>query len=157
MTHKHHKKNYMIFMLADSYFAVDGEFVQEVFINHKKTFVPGLSKIIYGVINLRSEVETVVDLHHIFGIESNIGIKDNQGSTNSSEDLLIVIDFYEDKTTLKVDKVIDFIDFDSSKIKNVTRDLRKEAKNIITGEIVYEDKIITLIDLSEIFNLLSAA
>lgn len=146
-------------MLADNYFAVDGEFVQEVFINRKKTHVPGLSKIIYGVINLRSEVESVVDLHYIFNVESNKGISDKSAREDRDDegDLLIVIDHYEDKTTMKVDKVIDFIDFDSTQIKTVTRDLRKEAKNLISGELLYEDKVITLIDLGEIFNQLAAA
>jgi len=65
---REHKRRYLIFRLADSWFAVEAGAVREISRLGSITKVPLTRDYVIGVVNLRGNVTAVVDIRDILGV-----------------------------------------------------------------------------------------
>jgi len=70
------KTEMVIFTLGDDVYAFYGHHVKEILPYEKITLVPGCPDSIIGIINVRGDIESVINLHKLIGIpESRISRK----------------------------------------------------------------------------------
>ncbi|PKP34166.1 MAG: chemotaxis protein CheW [Bacteroidetes bacterium HGW-Bacteroidetes-17] len=64
----------IVFKLAAEYYAIETKFVREVYLLKDYTILPGIPAFILGVINVRGQIISVIDLKKFFGLpETGIG------------------------------------------------------------------------------------
>ncbi|KPJ58643.1 MAG: hypothetical protein AMJ42_02895 [Deltaproteobacteria bacterium DG_8] len=93
-----------------------------------------------GVINLRGNILTIVDLKEVLDIERN--------SENSSE-IIVVIEVDGETAGILVDKVEDILDIGAKQIAPPLTTLRGKQEEFTEGEILIEGQPFTLLDLEK--------
>ena len=133
----------MVFRLMEEEFAAEVRSVREIIPLTKVSALPQCSQLIEGVISLRKHVIAVVDLRKRFGL---------QRSERMENARVIIVKARRMILGLIVDAV--------SEVQTFTRDLVHPAPAIVTtqidhryisGIVRWKDRIITLLDLEEIF------
>ena len=81
------KKQYCTFYLENLCFGVDVLKIQEVFRHNDETKVPLASQVVKGLINLRGQILTAIDLRSLLGMEDRPGDQNpvNAGKTFAGE------------------------------------------------------------------------
>ncbi|MGL4761218.1 MAG: chemotaxis protein CheW [Sarcina sp.] len=125
----------VIFSLGDEEFAVETLKVQNISNNMLVTKVPKSDVHIRGLINLRGNIISLIDINLL--LRTN-----NQFNENGN---IIIIDVEEEEIAISVDKVREVLDIDEKMIQRLdTEDIREYVKGIIN----LNGSIITLIDLN---------
>lgn len=133
----------VIFTLGQDYYAFYGHTVKEILPYEKVTYVPGCPETIVGIINVRGDIESVVNLHKMIGIpESRVSRKTR----------IIIAADKDIRSGILTDSVEDVLSVPLSGIKKPISTLDKSVKEFaIGGETLYDKKYVTLLDLSKIF------
>ena len=140
------KVKLVICTLAGDLYAFYGENIKEIVVINSISFVPGCSEIIIGIINVRGEIESVLNIHKIFGLPES----------SKSSNLSIAIASKEGiRTGILVDAVVDVVDLPVSTIKPPLATLEKTIKDYVAGVTTYKDRNVIIIDLNKIFMKLS--
>jgi purine-binding chemotaxis protein CheW len=130
---------FLSFALEDKYFGMPIENVKEIVEEKEITPVPLSSEYLEGVMNLRGEPITVIDLR------KKIGLK---GSSTSREIILCLID--EMVVGFRPDKVLDIHEVSDSEVKNVPSSLKGEIESkYMKGIVKLKEKYI-IIDIKEL-------
>ncbi len=129
----------IIFNLGEEQFAVKTEVVQNITDMMEVTRVPKAPKYIKGLINLRGNVISLLDLNLLLDVK---GKKEEYDST-------IIIKIGDEAVGIAVDTVEEVLDIDESIIENY-EDNRE--KNYIRGVLNFNDRIVTLIDVGRLIN-----
>jgi len=116
---------YSVVNIAGTYFGIEVDFVQEVLLLPSITRVPNVSGSILGVFNLRGQIHSVIDVRGILHLSESRGVK--------HDSFVVVIEYNKKSFGLLVEKVLDVISVDASKIQVPTRDMKKELVNYSTG------------------------
>lgn len=137
------KVELVIFTLGDDYYAFYGHNVKEIMPYEKITHVPGCPDSIIGIINVRGDIESVLNLHKIIGIpESRISRKTR----------IIIAADKDIRSGILTDSVEDVLSLSLSGIKKPISTLDKSVKEFaIGGETFYHKQYVTLLDLGKIF------
>lgn len=126
----------VIFKLKDEEFGVETSKVQNIGDNMSITRVPKSPPFIKGLVNLRGNVITLLDINLLLGIDN-----DNE-STNT-----IILKLEEEEIGITVDEVKEVLEVD----ENVIERNSVEAENsYIKGILNFKDRIVTLIDVAEL-------
>jgi purine-binding chemotaxis protein CheW len=130
---------FLSFTLEDKFFGVPLENVKEIVEETEITPVPLSSEYLEGVMNLRGEPITVVNLR------KKIGLK---GASTSREIILCLINGM--LIGLRPDKVLDIHEIPDSEIKNVPSSLKGEIESkYMKGIVKLREKYI-IIDIKEL-------
>ena len=130
---------FLSFTLEDKFFGMPLENVKEIVEEKEITPVPLSSDYLEGVMNLRGEPITVIDLRKKIGLT---------GSSTSREIILCLIDGMV--LGLRPDKVLDIHEVPDSQVKNVPSSLKGEIESkYIKGIVKLKDKYI-IIDIKEL-------
>ncbi len=136
------KTKLVIFSLLDDYYAIRGNEIKEIILVDKITFVPGSPDYILGIINVRGDIESVLNLNKLLGLPDSKIDKDNR---------IIVASSLEMRSGILVDSVSDVVDIPKSSITPPISTLGETLKDFVVGEAVYGDKSITQLDIIKIF------
>ncbi len=136
------KTKLVIFSLLDDYYAIRGNDIKEIILVDKITFVPGSPDYILGIINVRGDIESVLNLNKLLGLPDSKIDKDNR---------IIVASSLEMRSGILVDSVSDVVDIPKSYITPPISTLGETLKDFVVGEAVYGDKSITQLDIIKIF------
>ena len=130
---------FLSFMLEDRFFGMPIENVKEIVEEKEITPVPLSSEYLEGVMNLRGEPVSVVDLR------KKIGLK---GAATSREIILCLIN--DMVVGLRPDRVLDIHEVLDSEVKNVPSSLKGEIESkYMKGIVKLKEKYI-IIDIKEL-------
>ena len=136
------KVKIVIFALAGDYYAFYGEDVKEIL--HRSTiyYVPGSPDFILGVINIRGDIESVININKF------LKLRDPEISDKSR---VAVVSKDGIRSGVLVDSVEEVQDVPASLIKPPLSTLGKATGDFVAGELIYNNKNITLLNIGKIF------
>ena len=136
----------VVFTLTGGDFAFYGNEVKEILSHANIFFVPGTPGFISGVINVRGEIESVINLAVFLGLQDIV-------QTGTCRILIAAGD--EMRSGVLVESVEDVLDIPVSLIKPPLSTLSQSLKEFISGEFVCGNKTVTLLSVKRIFEKIS--
>ena len=133
---------YVVFKINEQKYCVNILTIKEICSNKEATFLPNTPSFIEGIINLRGEVLTIINLSKKLGILSTIPFQEQKILVVLIDELLI---------GFLVDEVIGIIHTPSEDVNDKPKMLENEV-NFINSIIKSEDEMIISIDLKHILN-----
>lgn len=127
----------VIFKINDEQFAVETSKVQGINDMINMTKVPKAPSYIKGLINLRGNIISVLDINMLLHMDS----------TEREQNNIIILNIMDEQVGITVDQVDEVLDMDESIIEQIRED---NGKSYIKGIINFKDRIATLIDLDKL-------
>ncbi len=133
--------NYIIFQVKDLLCAVNCLDVQEIIREKDKvTKISGAEEYIDGVLNLRGNIVTIIDLSVYFNLEKS----------ESEDEALIIINDEEEKIGAKISKIIDVVDSSKINIENTPAIPHDLDPIYIENVMQIDNEIVTILDIKAI-------
>ena len=129
----------VIFRLGNEQFAVETAKVQSINDMMKITKVPNAPEHIKGLINLRGNIISLLDINLLLGVNHNGNEQDN----------IIILNIEDEMVGITVDQVDEVLEVDESLLEKLEED-RKRA--YIKGVINFKDRVVTLIDIDKLLS-----
>lgn len=137
--------NLVIFTLGEDFYGFYGEEIKEILPYEPVTFVPGCPDNLLGVINVRGDIESVVNLHLMMGLSS-------PGEPTRST-RIVIASAEGIRSGILVDGVEDVLDVPHSHIKRPLATLDMAIREFaVGGETLYNEKYVTILDAGKIFS-----
>jgi purine-binding chemotaxis protein CheW len=137
----------VIFSLLGELFAFKGSDVKEILSLLPIHCVPGSPDFIPGVINIRGDIESVIKINKF------LGLPDSEPSTKSR---IAISEMDGIRSGVLLDSVEDVMDIPASSVTPPLLTLGKDAKEYVSGQFLYGDKSVTILDVGKIFGRLGA-
>lgn len=112
--------------------------VQEVIRYQEMTHIPHAPAVVRGLINLRGEIVTALDMRRCFSLPPSL---DDLEPTN------IVVRCGGDLMSFLVDRVGDVIDLEDADLEPVPQTLRAEVRSLLKGVYQLEEGLVMVVDL----------
>ena len=133
-------RQYCTFSIDDLFFGVDIARVQEVIPCQPMTRVPRGPATVRGLINLRGQIVTAIDLRRRLGVAErpdarlpmNMIVRDGEGAVS-----------------LLVDQIGDVLDVDEGAFECPPETVRGPARELIRGAYKLENRLLLVLDLDE--------
>lgn len=132
------------FFVDDLYLGVPVREVQEVIRSLGMTFVPKAPGAVQGLINLRGQIVTAIDLRLRLGLPPRAA---------HEEAMHVVVHTDDGAMSLMVDAIDDVIDVDGSTFERPPETLRQEALALVTGVYKLSGRLLLLLDTDRAVNL----
>lgn len=131
----------VVFTLGDEEYAFHISCAKEIMRIPDLTKIPNAPYFIEGIFNLRGKVITVIDLKKRFG---------NDPSERGTDSRLLILDFDEMDVGIIVDDVSEVMRIDTTSIQKLNNELSKFSRNSMEGIIFKEQRLIILLNTSEL-------
>jgi purine-binding chemotaxis protein CheW len=134
-------QQFCTFFVDDLFFGVEVEKVQEVLRYQAMTRVPLAPPVVRGLINLRGQIVTAIDL-----------LSRLQLSESPADQLPmnVVIRDDADATSLLVDRIGDVLEVDETAFERPPETLRGVARELVTGAYKLEDRLLLVLDTEKL-------
>ncbi|HCB14818.1 MAG TPA: chemotaxis protein CheW [Gammaproteobacteria bacterium] len=132
------------FFLEDRFFGVDVEKVQEVIRYQVVTPVPLAPPVVRGLINLRGQIVTAIDLRRLLQVGDP---QDDHRPIN------IVVQTRQGTFSLLVDRIGDVLEVDQSCFERPPDTLEGIARELIQGTYKLQGRLLLTINIDKLFNL----
>lgn len=129
----------IIFNLGKEQFAINTEVVENITDMMEVTRIPKAPDYIKGLINLRGNVISLLDLNLLLDVEGK----------KEDHDSIIKVKIGEEAVGIAVDNVEEVLDIDERVIESLEEN---RDKSYVKGVINFKDRIITLIDVARLIN-----
>ena len=136
------KVKVVIFSLHNDLYAFSGESVKELLPPMAVYYVPGSPEFIPGVINVRGQIESVLNINRFLGLPDSAGVQTRRIALTEKDGI---------RSGILVDSVEDVADIPVSSIKPPLDTLSTSIKEFVSGEFVFQDRLIILLDIGRIF------
>jgi purine-binding chemotaxis protein CheW len=132
------------FFVADLFFGVDVLRVQEVLRFQQMTRVPQASEVIEGLINLRGQIVTAIDMR-----------KRLQLSPRGGEEapMNVVVRTEEGAVSLLVDDIGDVLDVDAAAYETPPENLDRAVRELIVGVYKLKERLLLALDVERTVDL----
>jgi len=130
-------RQFSTFFVADLYFGVDVLRVQEVLCFQQMTRVPQAPEVIEGLINLRGQIVTAVDMRRRLRLPPR---PDDQTPIN------VVVRTEDGAVSLLVDEIGDVLDVDADTYERPPENLDPAALEFISGVYKLKDRLLLVLD-----------
>lgn len=137
-------QKYSTFYLNGIWFGVLVERVQEVMQFHEITEVPLSSPVLPGIINLRGQIITTIDLKRRLELS---------GEELVDQPMMIVVRTSEGPMNLVVDRIGNVIDVDPEHFEKPTETLKPGVRAVTTHVCKLEDRLLLALDTEKIIQL----
>lgn len=127
----------VIFTLSNEQFAVETARVQGINDMMEITKVPNAPSYIKGLINLRGNVISLLDINLILNLEK----------LDTTQNNIIILHMEEELVGIVVDKVDEVLEIDEDIIERVDDE---QMELYVKGVINFKDRIVTLIDIDKL-------
>lgn len=137
------ERQFCTFYLDGQYFGIDVMQVQEVIRYQEMTRVPLAAGTVRGLINLRGQIVTAIDLRRRFELPDR------------PEDRLpvnVVVQTGEGAVSLLVDEIGDVLDVTEEKFERPPETLRGPARDLIQGAYKLDDRLLLILDTERAVN-----
>ncbi len=132
------------FYIGKDYFGIDVQMVQEILQPQTMTPVPKASEYVSGLINLRGQIVTALDLGYILK---------NRSRKSIEECMHIVINTAEGTLSLLVDNIDDVLELDTNTIEPVPSTLKSISEEYLKGVYKLENKLLLSLDISKVIDI----
>ena len=132
-------KQIVVFKLGEEHFAVETERVQSINDMMVITVVPKAPNYIKGLINLRGNIKSLVDIHLLLNLQSK----------SEQNNIIILKVKEEEEIGITVDEVEEVLDIDE---KNIQKMDNTQEKQYVKGIINQDGKLLTIIDIDNLLN-----
>jgi purine-binding chemotaxis protein CheW len=132
-------QQFCTFYLADRFYGVEVDQVQEVIREQSVTRVPLAASVIGGLINLRGQIVTAFDLRERLGLPART---DGQVPTN------VVVRYEDEAVSLLVDEIGDVVEIDEHAFEPPPDTLSEEARALTRGVYKLTGKLMHVLDLA---------
>lgn len=130
----------VIFESSGARYAFYGSDVKEIIQQSQVSWVPGLPPHLPGLINVRGDIESVVDLQQFLG-----------GTAATAETSMVIMVARGDfRTGVLVDFIFDVMDILVSTIKPPLTTLHGTARELVSGEFDCDGRPVTLLDTEKL-------
>ena len=129
----------VIFKLDDEQFAVETAKVQSINDNMEITEVPKAPSHIKGLINLRGNIISLLDINLLLDVPRGDRLQNN----------IIILEIQDELVGITVDQVDEVLDIDENTVERINDE---NKKNYIKGVINFKDRIVTLIDIDKLLS-----
>ena len=139
------------FRLADLHLGVDVTRVQEVIRRQDVTRIPLVSPVLCGLINLRGEIVTAIDLRRRMALDP---------AAAEATSMNVIIRTKDGPVSLVVDAIDDVIDVDEDTFEPPPPTLHEARRALVAGVFKLEHDLLLVLDLERVLDphdLLSAA
>ena len=140
-------KQYSTFDVAGFYFGIDVLQVQEVLRRQEMTPVPLAPAVIEGLINLRGQIVTAVDMRR------RLGLKPRSGGETAMN---VVVRTEEGAVSLLVDEIGDVVEVDSESFERPPENLDPAIRDLVLGIHKLKQRLLLVLDTGQALNLESA-
>jgi len=135
---------YCTFELNDSLFGVEVLEVQEVIRHQRMTSVPLAHKVVSGLINLRGQIVTAIDLRRRLGLPER---------ANGKLPLNVVVRTDDGPVSLLVDEIGDVIEVDSATFEAPPETLEGVLRELVTGVYKLDGRLLQVLDVDRALRL----
>ena len=125
------------FFVADLYFGVDVLRVQELLRFQQMTRVPQAPEVIEGLINLRGQIVTAIDMRRRLRLPPRAGDKSPMN---------IVVRTTDGAVSLLVDEIGDVLDMDPATYERPPENLEPAARELIRGVYKLKGRLLLVLD-----------
>lgn len=125
---------------------VNIDIVQEINRHMEITTVPHSPRSVRGVINLRGEVVTVVDIGTLLGLDRN------EPTENCR---CVVIHWQDERIGMIVDRIADILPIPESKIESPPANVDGVEGRFFQGVHAMEDRVVVLLDIEQLLDTIS--
>lgn len=130
-----------LFQIKEAIYGISTLYVQEINQNTRITIVHRSPDYVRGVINLRGEIVTVIDLRKKFGLQS----------LDINEDMqVVVVRYKEENIGLLVDSMLDVISVRQKEISPPPANLDGAIGNYFEGVYQLHDHLVAILNLNEL-------
>lgn len=136
---------YVTFRIKNLLFGINVIDVQEITKNMHITPVRKANKVICGLINLRGQISTAIDLSLVF----------EMGKINEENFMTVVCSFEGDLYSLIVDAIGEVITLPESEIKKVPDSISAIQKSILDGVYETENGILSIVKIDQLIKTIS--
>jgi purine-binding chemotaxis protein CheW len=140
-------KQLCTFYLDRQYFGVEAQSVQEVIRFQEMTQVPLTPSCIRGLINLRGQIVTAIDMRERFGMKE---LPEGKLPMN------VVVRGDDGAVSLLVDQIGDVIEVDDESFEPPPETLRGPSRELVRGAYKLDGKLLLVLNTSEAININSA-
>ena len=133
-------RQFCTFKLDDLYFGVDVRLVQEVIRYQTMTAVPLASRVVRGLINLRGQIVTAIDLRRRLELKE---------APSDRPPMNVVIRTDDGAVSLLVDEIGDVIEVTDETLEPPPTTIEGVARDLITGVYKLDDQILLVLDLEK--------
>jgi purine-binding chemotaxis protein CheW len=132
------------FFVADLFFGVDVLRVQEVLRFQEMTRVPQAPAIIEGLINLRGQIVTAIDMRRRLGLSPRFAGESPMNMVIRSEDGAV---------SLLVDEIGDVLDVEAAEYERPPENLDPAARELIGGVYKLKERLLLILDVERAVDL----
>lgn len=132
------------FYLGDLYLGVPVTSVQEVIRFQERTKVPLVSPVIHGLINLRGEIVTTVDLRHRLELEPR---------PDDQEPINVVVRHHDGVVSLLVDEIGDVFEVTNDDFDPLPPTLTGVYRDFVQGIYKLEGQLLLILDTDRLLEL----
>jgi purine-binding chemotaxis protein CheW len=130
-------QQYCTFFVADRFFGVDVTRVQEVIRYQEMTRVPLASPVISGLINLRGQIVTALDMRARLGLPQRPADR---------LPMNVVVRTDDGAVSLLVDEIGDVVEVAESNRESAPETLAPNARELISGVCKLKDRLLLVLD-----------
>ncbi|MDY6862885.1 MAG: chemotaxis protein CheW [Thermodesulfobacteriota bacterium] len=132
------------FYIDNTLCGIDIGYIREINKDMKLTRVPGSPSYVMGVLNLRGEIVSIIDLDAKFGLGEAI---------TGNESRNVVVKFKEESIGLRVDCVSDVYDINRREVEPPPANVRGIEGKYFEGVFKTEDKLIAILNINEVLKM----
>lgn len=129
------------FTVADQWFGLDVTHVQELIRGHRVTRVPMAPAVIRGLMNLRGQIVTVVDLRLRLGVPDRALDEDAMN---------VVVSSQCGPASLLVDSIGDVIELESALEESPPDTIPSPVRDLLAGVYQRDDHLLLMLDLDRV-------
>jgi purine-binding chemotaxis protein CheW len=123
-------------------YAFLGHDIQEILSGNEIFWVPGLPDFLPGLIQVRGDIESVIDIQRLLGAP---------GEPSGAAGHLIIMAVRQDfRAGILVDAVDDVVDLPRSAIQPPLTTLEEGVRDLVAGEIRLGERLVPLLDLARL-------
>ena len=137
--------SYCTFMVEGLYCGIEVGLVQEVIRFQKLTRVPLGNSIIRGLMNLRGQIVTTLDLKQRFGLKSN--------NDQQSQPMNVVVRTDDAPISLLVDEIGDVVAVDQDRFEPPPETIDSAHRELIRGAFKMSDRLLLILNTERVINI----
>jgi purine-binding chemotaxis protein CheW len=130
-------RQYCTFYLGDQYFGLDVLKVQEIVRHQPLTRVPLAHPMVRGLINLRGQIVTAIDLRRRLDLPE---------LTEDLEPVNVVLQTDDGAVSLLVDEIGDVLEVSEENFERPPETLQGSARDLIQGAYKLDDQLLVILD-----------
>jgi len=134
------RRQFSTFFLHNLYLGVEVLKVQELIRLQEMTRVPLASRVVRGLINLRGQIVTAIDLRRQFGMPDLDPEKDPMN---------VVVRTDEGAVSLLVDEIGDVVEVDEQQFEPAPDTVRGRARELVTGVYKLDGRLLLVLDVQQ--------